>query len=85
MGGERGAHHVARALAHVLRPALGEDARDFLADLSRFTSLEMDAEGDEEDERALVELTEFTRMGVMLVRAELNESDGDEDEAVTLH
>jgi len=65
--------------------ALGEDAREFLADLSRFTSLAMDVEGDEEDERALVELTEFTRMGVMLVRAELNEGDGDGDEAVTLH
>jgi len=67
--------------------ALGEDAREFLADLSRFTSLAMDAAGDEEDERALVELTEFTRMGVMLVRAELNagDGDGDEDLAVTLH
>jgi hypothetical protein len=36
-------------------------------------------------------LTEFTRMGVMLVRAELNDSDEDEDEdededpSVTLH
>jgi hypothetical protein len=69
--------------------ALGEDAREFLADLSRFTSLAMEADGDEEDERALVELTEFTRMGVMLVRAELNDSDEDEDEdedpSVTLH
>ncbi len=65
--------------------ALGEDAREFLADLSRFTSLAMDVDGDEEDERALVELTEFTRMGVMLVRAELNDSHGDEDASVTLH
>ncbi len=65
--------------------ALGEDAREFLADLSRFTSLAMDAAGDEEDERALVELTEFTRMGVMLVRAELKAGGGDEDLGVTLH
>ena len=69
--------------------ALGEDAREFLADLSRFTSLAMDRDGDadsdEEDERALVELTEFTRMGVMLVRAELLAGEHDEDAAVTLH
>ena len=64
--------------------ALGEDAREFLADLSRFATLGMDADGDEEDERALVELTEFTRMGVMLVRAELNQGGG-EDEPVTWH
>lgn len=64
---------------------LGEDAREFLADLARFTSLAMDVDGDEEDERALVELTEFTRMGVMLVRAELTTHDGDEPQAVTLH
>ena len=65
--------------------ALGEDAREFLADLSRFTALSMDVDGDEEDERALVELTEFTRMGVMLIRAELKPGDGDEDDNVTLH
>lgn len=67
--------------------ALGEDAREFLADLSRFTSLAMDADGDEDDERALVELTEFTRMGVMLVRAELGAGAGEDDDPqnVTLH
>ena len=64
--------------------ALGEDAREFLADLSRFATLAMDADGDEEDERALVELTEFTRMGVMLVRAELNQG-GSEDAPATWH
>lgn len=67
--------------------ALGEDAREFLADLSRFTALAMDADadGDEEDERALLELTEFTRMGVMLVRAERKPGDGEQDDNVTLH
>lgn len=66
---------------------LGEDAREFLADLSRFTSLAMDADGDEDDERALIELTEFTRVGVMLVRAELGggASEDDEPQGVTLH
>ena len=64
--------------------SLGEDAREFLADLSRFATLGLDADGDEDDERALVELTEFTRMGVMLVRAELNHGGG-EDEPATWH
>ncbi len=57
--------------------ALGEDAREFLADLSRFATLGMDADGDEDDERALVELTEFTRIGVMLIRAELDQGGGE--------
>ena len=64
--------------------SLGEDARDFLADLSRFATLGLDSDGDEDDERALVELTEFTRIGVMLVRAELNHG-GSEDEPATWH
>jgi yecA family protein len=63
---------------------LGEDAREFLADLSRFATLGLDADGDEDDERALVELTEFTRMGVMLVRAELKHG-GDDDEPASWH
>ena len=57
--------------------ALGEDAREFLADVSRFATLAMDAAGDEDDERALLELTEFTRMGVLLVRAELHQGGAD--------
>lgn len=65
--------------------ALGEDAREFLADLSRFATLALDAPGDEDDERALVELTEFTRMGVMLVRSELAELGGEDDTRANLH
>lgn len=64
--------------------SLGEDAREFLADLSRFATLGLDADGDEDDERALVELIEFTRMGVILVRAELNHGGG-EDGSATWH
>ena len=65
--------------------ALGEDAREFLADLSRFATLALDAPGDEDDERALVELTEFTRMGVMLVRSELAELGDEDDTRANLH
>ena len=64
---------------------LGEDARGFLADLSRFATLASDGAGDEEDERALAELIEFTRMGVMLLRAELVDDGGDEPPAPVLH
>ena len=58
---------------------LGEDARGFLADLSRFATLASEGVGDEDDERALTELIEFTRMGVLLVRAELVADPGDDD------
>ena len=46
--------------------ALGEDAIGFLRDVERFCALEA-GDGDDDD-RALAELTEFTRMGVLLVR-----------------
>ena len=47
---------------------LGEDARGFLEDVERFGSLAIPQGGDEDDERAFTELTEFTRMGVLIVR-----------------
>ena len=50
--------------------ALGEDAREFLADMQRFGLLAADAVGGEDDEHAFAELTEFARIGVQLVRAE---------------
>lgn len=49
---------------------LGEDAREFIGDLKHFSTL-APAQGGEEDERALNELTEFTRMGVLVVRADV--------------
>lgn len=48
--------------------------REFLADLERFGRLdvtEVAEVGDEDDERAFVEVTEFARMGVLVLRAEL--------------
>ncbi len=51
---------------------LGEDARGFLEDVERFGSLAIPEGGDEDDERALTELTEFTRMGVLIVRDDVS-------------
>ena len=50
--------------------ALSEDARGFLNDVERFCAIALDADGSDDDERALTELTEFARMGVMIVREE---------------
>ncbi len=49
---------------------LGEDARGFLNDVARFGAIAIDGRNAEDDERALVELVEFTRMGVMIIYAE---------------
>lgn len=53
--------------------ALGEDAVGFLRDVERFCALEA-GDGDDDD-RALAELTEFTRMGVLLVREQARAAD----------
>lgn len=66
---------------------LGADARGFVADLERFSRIEAVA-GDEDDERALAELTEYTRMGVLVIRSEVHAAaaqaagDADVDTAV---
>ena len=66
--------------------ALGEDARGFLVDLSRFASVATEVAGDEDDERALAELIEFTRMGVLLVRAQfIDDARDDEADSPVLH
>lgn len=46
------------------------DAREILRDLSEFTKLDAQAEG-EEDERDFVEVTEYCRAVVLVLRAEL--------------
>jgi len=53
--------------------ALGEDGREFLVDVERFCRLGVDGDGGEDDERALTELIEFTRMGVQVMRTELRD------------
>jgi uncharacterized protein len=55
---------------------LGEDARGFLGDVERFGSLAIPDRHDEDDERAFTELTEFTRMGVLIVREEMYATQG---------
>ena len=53
-----------------------KDAREILKDIAEFTKLDADAEG-EEDECAFMEITEYLRSAVMLLRDELSESSGD--------
>jgi len=50
---------------------LGEDARGFVDDVERLGAVADDVDGDEADERAFVELTEFARMGVLVVRSDV--------------
>ena len=50
-----------------------KDAREILKDITEFTKVDTSAEG-EEDERALVEITEYLRSAVLLLRDELGNS-----------
>ena len=50
-----------------------KDVREILKDITEFTKLDVNAEG-EEDERALTEITEYLRSAVLLLRDELGES-----------
>ena len=50
-----------------------KEAREILKDIAEFTKLDVNAEG-EEDERALVEITEYLRSAVVLLRDELGDS-----------
>ena len=52
------------------------DVREILKDITEFTKLDANAEG-EEDERALGEITEYLRPAVLLLRDELGESSGE--------
>ncbi|MFZ2168441.1 MAG: UPF0149 family protein, partial [Methylococcaceae bacterium] len=47
-----------------------DDVREILKDITEFTKLETEAEGDE-DENALMEITEYLRSAVILLRDEL--------------
>ena len=50
-----------------------KDAREILKDITEFTRLDANAEG-EEDERAFVEITEYLRSAVLMLRDELSNS-----------
>lgn len=54
-------------------PAFSKDAQEILKDITEFTKLDTQAEG-EEDEAAFVEITEYLRSAVMLLRDELDNS-----------
>ena len=53
-----------------------KDVREILNDIAEFTKLDANVEG-EEDERAFVEITEYLRSAVLLLRDELDNSSGD--------
>jgi uncharacterized protein len=53
-----------------------KDVREILKDITEFTKLDVNAEG-EEDESALVEITEYLRSAVLLLRDELGEISGE--------
>jgi uncharacterized protein len=53
-----------------------KEVREILKDITEFTKLDANAEG-EEDERALVEVTEYLRSAVLLLRDELGDNSGE--------
>jgi uncharacterized protein len=53
-----------------------KNAREILKDIAEFTRLDANAEG-EEDERSFMEITEYLRSAVLLLRDELGHSGGD--------
>ena len=50
-----------------------KDVREILKDITEFTKLDANAEG-EEDERAFMEITEYLRSAVLLLRDDLGDS-----------
>jgi hypothetical protein len=53
-----------------------QDVREIMKDITEFTRLDASAEG-EEDERAFVEITEYLRSAVILLRDELDNNNSD--------
>lgn len=56
-----------------------KEARDILKDIAEFTKLDANAEG-EEDEQAFMEITEYLRSAVLLLRDELGNNSRDDDD-----
>lgn len=56
------------------KPYFSKDANEILKDIAEFTKLDTETEDEnEEDEVALMELTEYLRTAVLLLRTELNQ------------
>ncbi|MGR9014386.1 MAG: UPF0149 family protein [Gammaproteobacteria bacterium] len=53
---------------------LSKEATEILKDIAEFTKLDTEAEG-EEDENDFMEITEYMRSAVLLLRSELNQED----------
>ncbi len=51
-------------------PPLSEEGREALADIARLAAAAPQADGDEEDEAALVEIEEFVRVAVLLLHGD---------------
>ncbi|MGZ8191052.1 MAG: UPF0149 family protein [Methylococcaceae bacterium] len=58
-----------------LSTEFNEDSREIVKDISEFTKLSTEVEG-EEDESAFIEITEYLRSAVLLLRDELNDKSG---------
>ncbi|MGR8921621.1 MAG: UPF0149 family protein [Gammaproteobacteria bacterium] len=65
--------------------ALGEHAQEFVEDVRRFGAIGVEGEGSEEDERAFAELCEFTRMGVLVLRADARADKSAKPASPSLH
>lgn len=56
------------------KPEFSKDANEILKDIAEFTKLDAETEDEnEEDEVALMELTEYLRSAVLLLRTEVNQ------------
>ena len=67
-------------------PALEElsgDSREFLRDVERIAQVDERVDGDEDDERALMEILEYVRIGVLLLREETRARASRDDELDT--
>ncbi len=58
-------------LAAGRRPSLSEESTEALADIAKLAAAQAQADGDEEDEEALVEIEEFVRVAVLLLHGDV--------------
>lgn len=64
---------------------LSEECRELIEDFSRICRIGTDGETDESDERALMELTEYVRIGAMSLYETLQPGKPDDDKPEVLH